>query len=64
MMIQKKLVIGKMKDETSDATVEIFVGLKGKIYSFLVDDNSEHKKVKGIHRIVIATINHNEHKDV
>ena len=53
-----------MKDETSDAAVEIFVGLKAKMYSFLVDDNSEHKKAKGINRIVIATRNHNEHKDV
>ena len=60
----KKLVIGKMKDEISDAAVEIFVGLRAKMYSFLVDDNSEHKKAKGINRIVIATRNHNEHKDV
>ena len=32
--------------------------------SYLVDDNSEHKKVKGVNRNVVATISHNEYKDV
>ena len=32
--------------------------------SYLVDDNSEHKKVKGVNKIVVATISHNEYKDV
>ena len=40
-----------------------FVGFKPKKYSFLVD-NSEHKKVKGVNRNVVATISHNEYKDV
>ena len=40
-----KLVIGKMKDETGSVAIGEFVGLKPKIYSFLVDDN-EHKKAK------------------
>ena len=38
-----KLVIGKMKDETGGVAIEEFVGLKPKMYSFLVG-NSEHKK--------------------
>ena len=38
-----KLVIGKMKDETGGVAVEEFFELKPKIYSLLVDDNSEHK---------------------
>ena len=59
-----KLVIGKMKDETGGVTSEEFVGLKPKMYSFLVDDNSEHKKAKGMNRNVVATINHNEYIDV
>ena len=33
-----------MKDETDDVAIEELVGLKPKRYSFLVDDNSEHKK--------------------
>ena len=33
------LVIGKMKDELRVAAIEEFVGLKPKMYSFLVDNN-------------------------
>ena len=58
-----KLVIGKMKDETIGGAIEEFVGLKPKMYSFLVD-NSEHIKANGMNRNVVATINHNEYKDV
>ena len=42
-----KLVIDKMKDETAGIVIEEFVRLKPKMYSFLVDDNSEPKKIKG-----------------
>ena len=41
-----KLVVGKMKDETAGIAIEEFVGLKPKMYSYLVNDNSEHKKQK------------------
>ena len=58
-----KLVAGKMKDETAGAAIEEFVGLKKKMYSYLLDDNSEHKKAKVVNRNVVATINHNEYKD-
>ena len=58
-----KLVIGKIKDQTDSVVIEEFVGLKPKMYSFLVDDNSEHKKVKGLNRNVVATISHNKYKD-
>ena len=34
-----KLVIGKMKDETDGVAIKGFVGLKPKMYSFLVDNN-------------------------
>ena len=37
-----KLVVGKMKNETGGVTIEEFVGLQPKMYSFLVDDNSKH----------------------
>ena len=39
-----KLVVGKMKDETAGVAIKEFVGLKSKMYSFLVDYSSEHKK--------------------
>ena len=58
-----KLVIGKMEDETAGVAIEEFVGLKPKMYLFLVD-NSEHKKAKGMNKNVTATISHNEYKDV
>ena len=41
-----KLVIAKMKDEIGGVAIEELVGLKPKMYSFLVDNNSKHKKQK------------------
>ena len=35
-----------MKNKTGGLAIEEFVGLKPKMYSFLVDDNIEHKKAK------------------
>ena len=34
------------------------------MYSFLVVDSSEHKKAKGMNENVVATIRHNEYKDI
>ena len=59
-----KLLVSKMKDETAGVTIEEFVGLNSKMYSYLVNDNIEHKKAKGVNRSVVATISHNEYKDV
>ena len=55
-----KLVVGKMKDETRGIAIEEFMELK--MYSFSVD--SEYEKAKGANKNVIATISHNEYKDV
>ena len=46
-----KLVVGKMKDETACVAIEEFVGLRPKIYSYLIDDNSDQK-------YFVATIRH------
>ena len=59
-----KLVVGKMRDEIAGVAIEEFVGLKPKMYSYLVDHNREHKKAKGVNRNVVATVSHNEYKDV
>ena len=59
-----KLVVGKMKDEKAGVATEEFVGVRPRMYSDLVDDNSEHKKPKGVNKNVVATISHNEYKDV
>ena len=42
--------------------IEEFVGLKTKMCSFLVDDNSKQKKARGVNRNVVATISHNKYK--
>ena len=39
-----KLVFGKIKDGTGDIVTEEFVRLKPKMYLFLVDNSSDHKK--------------------
>ena len=46
-----KLVIEKLKDETGDVSIEEFVGLKPKMYSFLVDNN-EHRKQKVLIKVL------------
>ena len=53
-----------MKDETGCFAMEEFLGLKSKMYSFLVDDSSEHEKAKGVNKNVVATITHGECKYV
>ena len=58
-----KLFLSTMKDKTAGAAVEGFSGLKPNICSYLVDDNSEHKKVKGVNKNVHATVSHNEYND-
>ena len=35
-----------------------------KMYSFLVDDNREHKEVKDMDRNVVVTISHNEYENL
>ena len=60
----KKLFVGKMEDETAGAAIEEFVAVNSKMYSYLVDENSEHKKVKSVNKNVVAVISHYEYKDV
>ena len=59
-----KLVVGKMKDETAGIAIEEFVGLKPKMYSYLVNDNREHNNANCVNKNVVATISHNECEDV
>ena len=53
-----------MKDETAHVAIEEFFGLKPKMYLYLVDNNNEHKKAKGVNKNFVATISHNEYKNV
>ena len=59
-----KLVAGKMKYETKGVAVEEFGWLQPKIYSFFVDDSSEHKKAKGGNKNAVAKISRNEYVNV
>ena len=51
----KKLVFGKMKDERAGVAIKQFVGLKPKMYSFLVDDSRETEKVKSVNKNLLST---------
>ena len=53
-----------MKGETGGVTMKKFVGLKPKMYSFLVDDSSEHRHATGLNENAAATINHGENRNV
>ena len=48
-----------MKDETVGVSIEEFVGLKTKIYLYLVDDNSENKIATVLNINIVAAIHHN-----
>ena len=54
-----------MENKTAGVIIKGFVRLKPKMYSFFVDDSSNHqKKAKSVNKIVVAKINYNEHKDL
>ena len=46
-----------MKGETGGVAIEEYLGLKPKMYSFLVD-NSKYKKTKDVNKDFIAIISH------
>ena len=62
-VIIKKICHWKKKDEAGSIAIEEIVLLKPKMYSFLAD-NSQHKKGNKVNRNDVATISHNEYKDV
>ena len=54
-----------MKGETGRVAIEEFAGLKAKLYSFSVYNNSEcSKKTKAVNKNVPVTISHNKNKYV
>ena len=57
-------MVGKMKDETAGVAIEKYGGFKPKMYSYLVDYNSEDKKAKDVNKNVVVTKIHNEYKDI
>ena len=56
-----KKVLGKMKDEAGGKTIKEFVGLRAKLYSFVMDDGEETKKCKGVKKQVVESSIRHEH---
>ena len=48
-----KLVVGKMKDKTGGAPIEKFFWFRPKVQLLLVNNNSEHKKAKGVKKMLL-----------
>ncbi|KAK3093489.1 hypothetical protein FSP39_016361 [Pinctada imbricata] len=62
--VNKKVVL-KMKDECAGTPVVSFVGLRSKMYSILLADNSEKRAAKGISKSVIKKdLNHKLYKKI
>ena len=58
-----KKVLGMMKDEAGGKTIKELVGLRAKLYSFVMDDGGEIKKCKGIKKQVVeSSISHEDYK--
>ena len=54
-------VLGMMKDEAGGKIIKEFVGLRAKLYSFVMDDGEETKKCKGIKKQVVESSIRHEH---
>ena len=58
-----KKVLGMMKDEAAGKNIKEFVGLRAKLYSFIMDDGAESKKCKGVKKQVVeSSIKHEDYK--
>ena len=54
-------MVGNIKDETVGLAIKEFAEVRPNMYSFLVDDSSNHKKTSCVSEIVLATIIPNKH---
>ena len=62
---ENKKVVGKFKDETCGIPIVEFIGLRSKMCSIKLDDQSEKKTAKGIVRNVIKKeLKHKNYKDI
>ena len=50
---KNKKVIGSIKDELGEKIITKFLGLRTKIYNYLIDDGSADKKAKGTKKCVV-----------
>ena len=58
-----KKVLGMFKDEVAGKNIIEFVGLRSKLYSFIMEDGGESKKCKGVKKQVVeSSITHEDYK--
>ena len=58
-----KKVLGMFKDEVKGKIIKEFVGLRAKLYSFIIGDGEENKKCKGVKKQVVKeSITHEDYK--
>ena len=57
-----KKVIGKFKDEMNSTPIQEFVGLRAKMYSVLLDDDTDKKTGKGVPSRNIKQLRHQNYK--
>ena len=58
-----KKVLGKIKDEAAGKIIKEFVGLRAKLYSFIMEDGKENKRCKGVKKQVVeSSITHEDYK--
>jgi Recombination endonuclease VII len=62
-LVNKK-VLGLMKDENGGVIMTKFVGLRSKMYSIALDDNSYIKKAKGIKKMALDQLNITDYENV
>ena len=62
---RNKKVIGKIKDETAGVPIVEFIGLRSKMYSYILDNGKNGKTAKGIKKAVIKKdVRHHDYKSV
>ena len=58
-----KKVLGMFKDEAAGKNIKEFVGLRAKLYSFIMEDGKENKRCKGVKKQVVeSSITHEDYK--
>ena len=58
-----KKVLGMFKDEAAGKIIIEFVGLRAKLYSFIMEDGKENKRCKGVKKQVVeSSITHEDYK--
>ena len=56
-------VLGMVKDEAAGKIIKEFVGLRAKLYSFIMEDGKENKRCKGVKKQVVeSSITHEDYK--